>query len=205
MLIIGLTGGSGCGKSIVSRAFEALGAFSVDADAVYHTIVSNPSACTKELSEAFGEDVLTPSGALDRPALAAKVFCGGEEEKKKLSLLNEITHKHVLDDIRISLKEAEKAGKNVAVVDAPLLFESGFHKECLLTVAVLSPFSLRLSRIMERDSLTEYKAKARLNAQQTDDFYREQADFILINDGTVDDLLAKATLFWNENIVKNQK
>ena len=83
MLIIGLTGGSGCGKSIVRGAFEALGAFSVDADAVYHAIVASPSACTKELSEAFGEDILAPSGALDRSLLAAKVFCGGEEEKKR--------------------------------------------------------------------------------------------------------------------------
>ena len=204
MLIIGLTGGSGCGKSIVRGAFEALGAFSVDADAVYHAIVASPSACTKELSEAFGEDILAPSGALDRPLLAAKVFCGGEEEKKRLSLLNAITHRHVLNDIRSSLAEAEKAGKRVAIVDAPLLFESGFQKECALTIAVLAPLSLRLSRIMERDGLSLPKAEARLYAQQKDSFYESQADFVLVNDGTVDDLLTKATLFWNENIAKNK-
>lgn len=203
MQIIGLTGGSGCGKSIVSKAFEALGACSIDTDSIYHCMISSPSPCTEALALAFGNDILTPEGAVSRPILAAKVFCGGSEETQRLSLLNEITHHQILSVVRDIIAKEERKGTVAALVDAPLLFESGFHKECHVTVAVLAPKALRLSRVMERDGLSYEAALARIDAQPNDDFYKAQADFILTNDGTVEDLINKATSFWNQNIKKS--
>ncbi len=203
MLIIGLTGGSGCGKSIVSKAFEALGAFCMDTDAIYHAMISSPSSCTEALAQAFGKDILTENGAVSRPILAAKVFCGGGEEKKRLALLNQITHQQILDVVRNAIAEEKKKGRIALVVDAPLLFESGFHKECDISLAVLAPKALRLSRIIARDGISYDAAKARIDAQPSDDFYEKQADFVLINDSSAQTLAFKAASFWNENIVKS--
>lgn len=204
MQIIGLTGGSGSGKGVVSKTFAALGAYCIDTDALYHAIISQPSPCVEELKERFGADILTEEGAVCRPLLAAKVFCGGAEEKVRLASLNDITHRHILAETRRLLRlEAEK-GRIAAVVDAPLLFESRFHTECDVTLAVLAPRAVRLTRIIERDGLAASAAEARLAAQPTDDFYQTQADFCIVNDGSLDDLIEKATLFWHQNIIKSQ-
>ena len=187
MLIVGLTGPSGAGKGTVAAVFEKFGIPSIDTDRVYHDLLVPPSPCLDALVARFGEHILNPDGILDRAALAAWVFAEGRENE--LLDLNAITHTFVLDAVRVICAELAQKGCPAVLVDAPLLFESGFDAECDRTLAVLADPDVRLCRIMARDHISLPVAKARLNAQKADAFYSERVDHVLRNDGAPHDLL----------------
>ena len=196
--ILGLTGPSGAGKSIVAaRLQDAHGFAWIDTDAVYHELTSSPSPCLDELATAFGTGIIK-DGALDRKALAAIVFA--PDAKDKLELLNRITHKHVLAVTAQRVELAKQRTAAGAIIDAPLLFESGAHQSCTHTLAVLADRQTRLVRIVARDGLSHAQAKARIDAQKPDTFYSQRADFIIENNGDVQavhgrtDALAKELL-----------
>ncbi len=198
MVIFGLTGPSGSGKAVVGEAFTARGIPVLDTDAVYHFWIASDTPCTRELRDAFGVNILAENGGVDRRALAARVFCGGDEEKRRLSLLNAITHKYVIRSCEDWIGEQKTLGKAAAVIDAPLLIESALHKKCDCVLAVLAPKDKRLARIMRRDGLSHEAAEARISAQPSDDFYREHADFVFLNDGE----RSAADRFVTEKILK---
>ena len=186
MLKIGLTGPSGAGKGVVSSLLARYGIASIDTDAVYHELLVPPSACLDELVARFGHSVLAPDGTLDRRALAAIVFADGHEDD--LESLNRITHRHILDRVRIVCRELESTYTPAVLIDAPVLFESGFDRECDKTLAVLADKATRLARIMARDGLTETAAVQRLSAQPSDDFYISRAAAVIRNDGASADM-----------------
>ena len=179
--IIGLTGPTGAGKGVVSGICRRWGIPSIDTDAVYHALLEPPSACLDGLVASFGTGICNPDGTLNRPALSAIVFAPGAGDK--LELLNRITHGFVLDKVRTLCRAQEEAGAPAVLVDAPLLYESGFDRECDRVLAVLAAPDTRLCRIMARDDISLNAALARLRAQKPDDFYA-RADGILYNDGT---------------------
>jgi dephospho-CoA kinase len=185
MFTIGVTGPSGAGKSLFCSLFANMGFFAIDCDEVYHELTDAPSDCTRELASEFGDEILLPSGALDRRALANVVFA--PDAKAKLDSLNAITHKYVLCEVRrrIAALPTEYRG---ALVDAPLLFESGFDKECDLTVALLAPRETRLSRLSERDGLPTGALNARLDAAKSDEWYIERCDVTVYNTGDTAEL-----------------
>lgn len=187
MKIFGLTGPSGSGKAVVGAAFSARGIPVLDTDAVYHAWIEKPSACTEELSKAFGETVLNADGSINRRALAAIVFADDEKKQERLNTLNRITHRYVLESCDAWLAEQSKSGVCAAVIDAPLLIEAGLHLTVDSVIAVLAPRGVRLARIMKRDGISENAAKARISSQKPDAFYREHADFVFVNDGSLDD------------------
>ena len=189
MLTIGLTGPSGAGKGTVASLFAAHGVPSIDTDKVYHDLLIPPSACLDELSARFGTGILTPDGMLNRGALAAIVFTEGHGAD--LGDLNTITHRHILAKTREMLAAYAAQGVPAVLVDAPQLFESGFDAECGFILSVLAPYELRLARIMARDGLDETRAKARLDASHTDDFFRERSDAVMINDGALNAMEAE--------------
>lgn len=180
--VIGLTGPSGAGKTTFCKIAAELGIKSIDTDAVYHSLLVPPSPCLDELVGEFGKEILSTDGSLDRHHLAAIVF--GEGGEPKLQKLNEITHKYVLGTSRSIIAEADKNSEKAIIVDAPALFESGFDKECDTTVCVLADKSTRLDRIVGRDGISEDFAKARIDAQKSDDFYRDNSDYTVINNGS---------------------
>ncbi|MBQ8175258.1 MAG: dephospho-CoA kinase [Clostridia bacterium] len=183
MLRLGLTGGSGSGKSTVARIFASCGAKIIDTDAVYHSLISAPSPCVLALKEAFGEGILNEVGAIDRKKLASVVFEATEAGKARLALLNDISHRFVHEECEILLSHYEKDGEPLVILDVPLLFESGFDRLCDVTVAVLAPQSLRLQRILSRDGIDEAAAIRRLVAQPSDEFYKLRADHLIYNEG----------------------
>ena len=185
MLVLGLTGPTGSGKGVVGRILAAENIPCLDTDAVYHELISAPSACTEELKAHFGETIVTACGAIDRKKLADIVFGDTQAREERLSLLNRITHHYVLDTCRHWLRLQEREGKRAAVIDAPLLFESGFHEECDYVIAVLAQRQTRLARILLRDGITEEAAERRIAAQPNDAFYTEKADFIIQNNGEI--------------------
>ena len=189
MLTIGLTGPSGAGKGVVASLFAEYGVPSIDTDAVYHDLLIPPSVCLDELAERFGPTILTPDGRLDRRILASLVFGAGHEAE--LTDLNRITHRHVLDKVRLLLTEYKAAGISAVLVDAPQLYESGFDTECDYVVAVLAPRDTRLARIMARDGLDEARAAARIDAQKSDEFFRSHAHAVLMNQGAIEALEAE--------------
>lgn len=184
MKIIGLCGGSGSGKGTVCKIFSEFGIPSVDTDAVYRELTSSPGDCLIALANEFGSEIITERGALNRKLLAQLVF-SGENSSERLSRLNEISHKFILDETRRRLQEFKKSGAPFALVDAPALFESGFDRECDGVVCVLADRKKRVERIMSRDSLTRNEAEERISAQLSDAELISLSDYVIHNDSDV--------------------
>ncbi|MBQ8321934.1 MAG: dephospho-CoA kinase [Clostridia bacterium] len=163
MKVIGLCGGSGSGKGTVSSFFSEAGIPVIDTDAIYHELTSHSSDCLSELVAEFGEEIIK-DGALDRGALASIVFSSSDSDERRLRL-NRITHRYILDEAEKRLSVLAKQGSSIAVVDAPLLFESGFDKRCDVTVAVIADNEKRVERIVMRDGISRERALERISSQ----------------------------------------
>ncbi len=187
MTVIGVTGPSGAGKSLFCSYLEELGCLHLDCDKIYHDLVDSPSECTRALEAEFGSTVIKPDGSLDRIVLGSIVFAPGADKLRVK--LNEITHAFVLAEVRKAIAQTDKT---CAVIDAPLLFEANFEKECNFTVALLASPELRLSRLTLRDNRTAEALRARMNAAPADEFYSSRATYTVINDGDADKLRAAA-------------
>ena len=179
MKIIGITGPTGAGKSLLCRGLLKMGIPCVDADEVYHSLLTPPSECLDAIRRTFGGDVFGADGKLDRAALGTIVF----GDAKKLGTLNKTVLKYVISEIEKIAAEHKRRGASVIAVDAPTLIESGFNKKCDLVISVIAPKELRHRRIVERDCLTDEAATSRISAQKSDEFYRESSDLVLVNDG----------------------
>ena len=196
MKIIGLCGGSGSGKGAVGKLFEKHGVPVIDTDAVYHELTSARSECIDELVLAFGNSIIDENGALNRPALGKIVF--SDNASDKLENLNRITHKHILAKAGEMLSDFSRRGFSMAVVDAPLLFESGFNKECDVIVSVIADSDTRIKRIMSRDKISEDAAKRRIATQLGDDFLIANSDFVIRNDSTLSELAENFEILIND-------
>ncbi len=182
-LVVGLTGQTGAGNTTVSDAFSMLGYAVINADLVAR---ENPDV-VKKLAGLFGMEILSDNGTLNRKALGNRVFSDPEELKKLDALLYPI----ITERIRQKIDRLAAEGRRYILLDAPTLFESGAAKLCQKTIAVLAEEKLRKERIMQRDGLTESEAAARISAQNPDVFYRRQCDFILRNNGSLEQLSAQ--------------
>ncbi len=181
MTVIGITGPSGAGKGEVSRILlEKYGFAVIDADKVYHSLVSAPSKCLEDIKEAFGADVISCDGSLNRPALSKLVF--GGENREKLLLLNSITHKYVASEIKDTVSNFKKTEKN-CVIDAPLLIEAGLTDMCDITIAVLADEDIRAGRISARDRISLTDALLRIYSQKNAEFYIANSDAVIFNNG----------------------
>ena len=187
MKIIGLCSGSGSGKGTVANILSELDIPSVDTDAVYHQLVNHRSPCLDALVDEFGSEILSSDGSLDRLKLSEIVF-KSENASQKRQKLNQISHKFVLDKTREILREYQRQGKKAALVDAPLLFESGFDKECDFTIAVIADKAVRINRITNRDNISVETAGARINAQLADEELLAKCDFTINNSGSIEEL-----------------
>ena len=187
MKIIGLTGPSGAGKGLACRIFKTYGIPAVDTDGIYHELLTQKGEMTNELIAAFGHEILTESGLVDRKALSATVL-GKPDTAARLHTLNTITHKYIMARAHDVLRTHERAGACAVLIDAPQLFEAGVERGCDLTIAVLADRETRIARICARDGITREQAERRIDAQKSDDFFRAHCHFILENNGTALDL-----------------
>ncbi len=191
MKIIGITGGSGGGKTSALNALESLGARVIDCDAAYHELLLKNADMLRELDARF-EGVVT-DGVLDRKALGQIVF----NDSRALEELNEITHRYVGEEVNRRLKQWEQKGGSIAAIDAIALIESGRSKLCDIVVGVTAPFETRIKRIMERDGISGEYARLRIGAQQPDSFYYDNCDYVLISDcETVEEFEDKCRIFF---------
>ena len=184
MLVIGLTGPTGAGKGKVSAIFENYGIPVINADCVYHELITPPSSCLQELCDTFGKEILLADGSLNRRALAAIVFFDPDARER----LNAITHRYVMEEVKTRMERFRRDGVSVAVFDAPQLFEAGAHKACGAVISVLADRGIRLERIMARDGITTEAAMRRILAQKSDEFFKAHSDYIIENNGNVESL-----------------
>jgi dephospho-CoA kinase len=180
MLVIGLTGPTGAGKGAVANIFAQYGIPVINADRVYHELITPPSSCLQELVEAFGKQILLADGSLDRRALGGIVFNDPAARER----LNSITHRYVMEEVKGQMERLRREGVPVAVFDAPQLFEAGAQRACGAVVSVLAERGLRLERIIARDNLSAEAAMRRILAQKSDEFFKTHSDYIIENNGT---------------------
>lgn len=198
MIVLGLTGQSGAGKGVFSEiAKEYHGFAAIDTDKTAREVVCKGQPCLCELVECFSCDILNDDGTLNRQKLAACAF--SDEEKHKS--LNKITHSYIMQKIEQWVKDCRESGVTCAIIDAPLLFESGADKLCDITVGIIAPYDTRLERILSRDCIDEKNARIRLDSQQKDSFFREKCTHILENDTCREDFEKKVHKFIDEIIL----
>ncbi len=197
MKIIGITGPTGAGKTTALNVLDDLGGHIVDCDAVYHDLLISSEPMKAELRERYGAGVFREDGSLDRKALGAIVF----EDKQALNDLNAITHKYVGIAVDEYIERAQQVGAPAIAIDAIALIESGISSRCHCTVAVTAPDEIRVRRIMEREGITEEYARLRVDAQKKEDWFRENCDYILINDcGSAEEFQIRAKALLQEII-----
>lgn len=185
LTILGITGGTGCGKTTALRTLEELGALIIDCDAVYHGLLAENKEMLAEIDSAFPGTVT--GGVLDRKALGAVVFSDAEA----LARLNGITHKYVGMEIDRLLENWAMAGGRLAAIDAIELFGGNLAQRCKATFAVLADRDKRIERIMARDGISREYAALRVDAQKPDSYFEEKCDYILKNNSTEEEFREK--------------
>ena len=177
MIIIGITGPTGAGKTTALREIEKLGGRVIDADALYHQLLASNIPLQRELEERFGS-LRDAGGAIDRKKLGGIVF----RDPAALADLNAIAHRYVGEELDRRLDQAREEGCPLAAIDAIALLESGAGERCRATVAVLAPAEDRVRRIMAREGITAEYAWSRVRAQKPDDYFVEGCGHVLVND-----------------------
>jgi dephospho-CoA kinase len=190
---VGLTGGVGSGKSTVSAMLDELGAVIIDADKLAREVVERGAPGLAAVVEAFGEELLTPDGDLDRPAMGAIVFA--DEAKRRT--LEGIVHPLVFERI-VALEEAAPGADDVVVHDIPLLAESGRADTFDAVIVVDVPDEIRIERMVRDRGWTREDAESRIAAQAPRDDRLAIATHVIDNSGTRDELRARVAQVYDE-------
>ena len=180
-MIIGITGGTGCGKTTLLQAVQARGGLVLDCDAIYHELLTRDDALLNAIEARFPGVV--ENGVLQRKKLGAIVFADPEA----LDDLNTITHSAVKAEVLRRLETAPE----LAAIDAIALFEGGLAELCDTTVAVTAPAETRVARLMARDSISREYAENRIKAQHDEQWFARRCDRVLRNEGSLEEFRGK--------------
>ena len=186
-MIIGITGGTGCGKTTALQVFGRLGGAVLDCDEIYHRMLAEDKNLLAAIENRFPGTVV--EGVLDRKKLGAIVFSDPDALKE----LNQITHGAVKEEV---LRLMEKENRHIAI-DAIGLFEGKLAELCDVTVAVTAPESCRAQRLMQRENITEEYALSRIRAQKKQEEFSSACDYTLFNDGTEAEFQEKCLAFFS--------
>lgn len=187
MLRFGITGGIGCGKSVVSEALRQRGVLVVDADSLAKELTNTLPEIREQLTAAFGPEVYLPDGTLNRDRLSQLVF----EEPFARQRINAIIHPPVRREVERRFREAEEKGDRIVGVEAALIYESGMDRDLDVVVVVSAPLERRIAWLQQRDGLSREQILQRLQAQMPLEEKLARADFVLENDGSLQDLQHK--------------
>ena len=193
MLLVGLTGGIGSGKSTVARMLEERGAVVFDADLLAREAVEPGTPGHTAVIERFGADVLAPGGELDREALASIVFADPSARRD----LEQIVH----PEVRRLFAEGSEAYRDtdrIVVFSAPLLVESGMHTAFEILVVVSATVATQIERLMRQRGMSEPAIRARIDAQAPLEDKAAVADFLVDNEGTLAELESQVERLWHD-------
>ncbi|MBQ3529610.1 MAG: threonylcarbamoyl-AMP synthase [Oscillospiraceae bacterium] len=189
-LVLGITGGTGCGKTTLLKVFEQAGGLIMDCDQIYHELLKTGTALLDAIEAHFPGCV--EGKKLNRKKLAGIVF----SDPAALKDLNAITHGAVKKEV---LRRLDHTPGGIPVaIDAIGLFESGLAEVCDVTVAVTAPEEDRINRLMARDNLTREQALERMNAQKPESYFREKSDYVLENTGDAEEFRKKCLVFFQK-------
>ncbi|MCF8041585.1 MAG: dephospho-CoA kinase [Desulfarculaceae bacterium] len=199
MLKVGLTGGIASGKSTVDRMLVKMGAHLVDTDQLARQVVEPGSPALAAISAAFGPNMIAADGNLDRARMRAKAFGDAQARAK----LNAILHPRINQLVDAELARlAARAPQGVAIVDVPLLFETGGEKRFDCTVLVYVPHQVQMDRLMARDHCGPQTAQEALDAQMPLENKKKKADFLVDNSGGLDETLRQVQRLWQDLLDK---
>ena len=193
MLLVGLTGGIGSGKSTVARLLKKRGAVVFDADLLAREAVEPGTPGHAAVIERFGADVLAPGGELDREALASIVFADPSARRD----LEEIVHPEVRR-LFAEGSEAYRDTDSVVVFSAPLLVETGMHTAFEILVVVSATVATQIQRLMRQRGMSEPSIRARIDAQAPLEDKAAVADFLVDNEGTLAELQSQVERLWHD-------
>ncbi len=183
MLIVGLTGGVASGKTTVARMFEKEGAYLIDADQIARDLVQPHRPAWKEILRAFGKEVLGKEGAIDRKRLADLAFSDPDQR----SILNGILHPRIKREVGRRTRQIEREDPRAVVIfDAPLLVETGFHREVDRVVVVTSRETQQIERLKKRAGVSEEQTRRIISSQMVPEKKMEIADFVIRNEGSLE-------------------
>ena len=183
MKIIGVTGSSGAGKTEACKIIvKNNDAEIIDADEVAKKLSKKGTMYLNSIIDSFGEDIVYKNGALNRKKLANMIY----EDDKKREQLNKCTFDYIVQEIQKKINNMNH--KQIILIDAPLLFESGLDSICDFVIAIISERDEQIKRICIRDGISQEDAIKRLNAQNTNEFFKENADIIINNVKTLEEL-----------------
>ena len=188
MKVIGITGRSGCGKSAVSALYRQLGYTVADADLVARQVLEPGSPCIGKLTEAFGPDLITHQGTVNRQLLADRAFRDEESTQRLVS----ITHPEIVARLLAAANEAKSRGETLFFVDGAVIVGAPFEKHCDAIWLVSAPYEQSVARIRKRDGLTRQQARARLAAQLPVRTLRKAAAREIRNDKDMEHLRRQA-------------
>ena len=194
MKIIGLTGGIGSGKSTVSQFLAELGAVILDADKVGHEALNPGGEVWHQVITAFGKQVTTSNGDIDREKLGEIVF-GNSEARDRL---NRIMHPPMYDMVKANLEKYRQQGTGVIVLEAPLLLEAGWTSLADEVWVTTASEATVLERLRERDGLSEQESLARIRSQMSNEERLKHADAVIDSDCSLDELKAKIKGLWQK-------
>ncbi len=194
-MIIGITGGTGCGKTTALNAIRQLGGLVIDCDELYHEMLDTDRQLLQSIARRFPGTVT--GHVLDRKKLGAIVF----SDSTALLDLNRITHSAIKKRVLELLGE----NRTLAAIDAIELFDGGLAPLCDVTVAVTAPEQVRIPRLMARDGISEAYAQRRIRAQKPQSYFEERCDHVLCNDGTQMQFEEKCLAFFRNLVIIEEK
>ena len=188
MIVVGLTGGIGSGKSAVTKIFEGLGVKVVDADVASRQPVMKGEPALKKIAEKFGANILTSEGELDRRKLREIIFNDNSAKDWLENLLHPLIHQILIDDLT-------SASSSYAILVSPLLFETNQKDLCSKTIVVDTSEDRQIDRTSKRDNVEPSQVKLIIDSQIDRESRNELADIIILNDGSLQELEEKVKKF----------
>jgi len=194
MKIIGLTGGYGSGKSAVAKFLAELGAMVIDTDEVGHEVSKPGTEAWRAVVGTFGQGIISNDGTIDRRKLGKIVFRDPDARAR----LNQIMHPRIRERVEALIKEYERGGADVVVIEAPLLLETGWKAIVNELWVTSAPQATVISRLREQKGIPESESLARIRTQLTDEERTQQADVVIYTDCTLDELRDTVVELWLE-------
>ena len=186
MKVIGITGPSGAGKTTLTSILkENYNTYSIDADEVARKLSSdNKTEYFKEMVKLFGKEVVNTDKSLDRRKIASIIYNNQEKRRK----LNKLTFYYVVNNINEQIEKEKNNNYQFIAIDVPLLYEAKMEKICDIVIAVVAEDEEKILRICKRDNISKEIAKKRLEIQNNNEFFVKKADFVIHNDGSIENL-----------------